>query len=88
MIDVRFRYVFEDVDRHGNVRLYFWRRPGPKIRLREPLGSPAFAARYHELLNASPDTHQPALRLAPGSFAWLVNRYAHSEPGMVTSSVL
>lgn len=78
MIDVRFRYVFEDVDRHGNVRLYFWRRPGPKIRLREPLGSPAFAARYHELLNASPDTHQAALRLAPGSFAWLVNRYAHS----------
>lgn len=78
MIAIRFRYIVEDVDRHGNVRLYFWRRPGRKIRIREPIGTPAFATRYHELLHAAPDAHQAAPRLAPGSFAWLVNRYTHS----------
>jgi len=31
VIDIRFKYLVEDVDRHGNVRIYF-RRPGhPKI---------------------------------------------------------
>lgn len=78
MIAVRFRYVFEDVDRHGNVRVYFWRRPGPKIRIREPIGTPAFATRYHELLDSAPDMHQVAPALAPGTFSWLVNRYTHS----------
>ena len=30
---IRLRYVIEDVDRHGNVRLYFRRKGKPKIRL-------------------------------------------------------
>jgi integrase/recombinase XerD len=34
MVSLRLKYVVEDVDRHGIVRIYF-RRPGfPKIRLR------------------------------------------------------
>ena len=78
MIAVRYRYVFEDVDRHGNVRIYFWRRPGRKVRMLEAVGSPAFVTRYHELLAAGPEQHQEAPRLAPGGFAWLVNRYTHS----------
>jgi len=54
MVSVKYAYVYEDVDRHGNVRIYFWRgRDHSKVRIRETPGTLAFAARYHELLNAS-----------------------------------
>jgi hypothetical protein len=36
---IRLKYVVEDVDRHGNVRLYF-RRNGKKIRLPASKKSP------------------------------------------------
>lgn len=42
---IRLKYVVEDVDRHGNVRLYF-RRNGKKTRLPSPVGSPEFLAAY------------------------------------------
>ena len=42
---IRLKYVVEDVDRHGNVRLYF-RRNGKKTRLPNPVGSPEFLAAY------------------------------------------
>ena len=42
-----YRYVFEDVDRHGNVRVYFRRRKGQqRIRLREIPGTEAFDKEY------------------------------------------
>jgi hypothetical protein len=37
-----YRYLVEDVDRHGNVRIYFRRKGQPKIRLREVPGTNAF----------------------------------------------
>ncbi|KPF84495.1 hypothetical protein IP70_15855 [alpha proteobacterium AAP38] len=43
---IRLRYLVEDTDRHGNVRLYV-RRPGqPKVRLLERPGTDAFMAEY------------------------------------------
>ena len=39
-----YRYIVEDVDRHGNVRIYFRRTGQPKIRLRERPGTEAFDA--------------------------------------------
>ena len=42
---IRLKYVTEDTDRHGNVRIYF-RRNGRKVRLPGPLGSPDFLAAY------------------------------------------
>jgi integrase len=48
MIKVRIKYVVEDVDRHGNVRLYL-RRPGfPKLRLPGPMGSDQFWLAYND----------------------------------------
>ena len=47
MITVRYRYVHEDVDRHGNVRIYFWRKGQRKIRIRAKPGTPEFDAAYH-----------------------------------------
>lgn len=52
MIKVRrtYRYVVEDMDRHGNVRVYL-RRPGlAKIRMREKPGTPAFDIEYQRAL--------------------------------------
>jgi hypothetical protein len=43
-MQLRFRYLVEDVDRHGNIRLYV-RVPGrPKVRIREPFGTDEFIA--------------------------------------------
>lgn len=36
------KFVIEDVDRYGNVRLYYSRRGQRKIRIREMPGSPEF----------------------------------------------
>lgn len=43
---IKLKYVVEDVDRHGNVRLYYRRKGQPKVRLRGPIGSPEFLAAY------------------------------------------
>ena len=40
----KYRYVVEDMDRHGNVRIYL-RRRGQKVRLRETPRTPEFDGR-------------------------------------------
>ena len=41
-----YRYLVEDMDRHGNARIYV-RRPGrPKVRMWEATGTAAFDAAY------------------------------------------
>lgn len=72
---IRVKYVVEDTDRHGNVRLHL-RRPGqPKLRLPGPLGSPEFWAAYHEAL-AAPTVQRPKGGAPlPGSMRWLILEY-------------
>jgi integrase len=48
-IIAKYPYLCSDVDRHGNVRVYF-RRAGRKVRIREKLDCEAFRRRYDELL--------------------------------------
>jgi hypothetical protein len=49
----RYKYVHDDVDRHGNVRVLFRRRIGnKKVRIRERIGTPEFDRRYEELVKA------------------------------------
>lgn len=43
------RYVSQDTDRHGNVRLYF-RKDSKKVRLRGPVNSPEFLDDYRQAL--------------------------------------
>lgn len=78
MIEIRYRYVFQDVDRHGTVRVYFWRRPGRKMRIREPLGSEAFAARYQELMAGGDAAASGPGTVTPGTLRWLVGQYVTS----------
>jgi integrase len=80
---LKLKHIVEDVDRHGNVRIYFWRKPGPKIRIRERSGTQEFARIYHELLQKSetgelaPTSAKPA-RATAGSLRWLIEAYCKS----------
>jgi integrase len=57
-MQLRFRYLVEDVDRHGNIRRYV-RIPGrPKVRIRAPFGTDEFLAAY----NAAVSDHVMAPR--------------------------
>lgn len=85
MLD-RLRYVYEDVDRHGNVRIYVWRGRGhPKIRIREKPGTPEFRRAYDVAIAQAFSEDAPAPRRSgenasarapkPGTYRWLCVRY-------------
>ena len=48
-MNIELRFVHEDVDRHGNVRIYFRRRGFGKVRMREAFGSAEFVEHYERL---------------------------------------
>jgi integrase len=78
----RYRYVYEDVSRHGQVRLYFWRGKGyGKIRMRATLGAKAFEDLYDSLLNqveAGALTRAPRDTPRRGTLRWLGVLYSSS----------
>jgi len=69
-------YVIADRDRHGNVRLYYWRKGRPKIRLRAEPGSLAFMAEVEAATTAS-DAAAPksAREITPSSLRALCLDY-------------
>ena len=71
-----FKYVIEDMDRHGNVRVYL-RRNGHKIRLRETPGTPEFEDEYRKALEGGSQTSEDKKRppVGRGSLRWLVEKY-------------
>jgi integrase len=72
-----YRYLVEDVDRHGNVRIYFRRKGQPKIRLRELPGTAAFDAEYQRAFSGElkpPSARQHSLAV-PGTMSWLCTQY-------------
>lgn len=73
------KYVVEDTDRHGNVRVYL-RKPGlPKVRLSDTFGSPEFWVAYHNAVaNPPPEPKAKAGALVKGSKRWLVGEYFKS----------
>ena len=73
---INLKYLVEDVDRHGNVRLYV-RRHGRKIRIRETPGTDEFMAAYRAALDgpARPADHPSSQAAAAGSLRWLVQSY-------------
>ena len=67
-MQIRFKYLVEDRDRHGNVRLYV-RVPGrTKVRIRAPFGTDEFIAAY----NAAISDHVTAPRQAREAKAGIV----------------
>lgn len=75
-MQVTYRHVVQDRDRHGNVRHYL-RLPGlPKRRLREAPGTPAFDAEYRAALAAPPAPAKPRRTAAqPGTMDALIVAY-------------
>lgn len=84
MLKIGYRYVYEDVDRHGNVRVYVWRGKGHrKIRLKSRLHSPNFDTEYRTALAAStaPRTkvcNDPTKLPVPGTYRHLCTAYMAS----------
>jgi integrase len=75
---IRVKYVVEDTDRHGNVRLYL-RKDGRKVRLRGPLGCPDFWSDYHAAMaSPAPEAKPKPGALVKGSMRWLVAEYFRS----------
>src|SRR5215831_14396427 len=75
MVKIRLRYVVEDTDRHGNLRLYFRRAGQLKVRLPGLPGSEEFMAAYKEALSAAGSSHRQSRRMARGSFGYLCLTY-------------
>ena len=79
MVNLRLRYVVEDIDRHGNVRCYV-RVPGrPKVRVRASPGTEEFMRLYQDAiagLGNQPRQHRAS---APGSFGHLCRSYYQSS---------
>ena len=75
-IDLKF--LIEDVDRHGNVRVYV-RRQGRKTRIHETPGTDEFMAAYRAALESSSQaaSHKPKA-VTPGSLRRLVELYYQS----------
>ena len=76
---IKLKYVVEDVDRHGNVRLYY-RHHGRKIRLPGPVGSPEFLAAYKAAAAGQVKTEAvpKAGHVVPGSIRALCVQYYKS----------
>ncbi len=76
---VKLRLIWQDRDRHGNLRTYFARRGQRKVRIYETLGTPEFNARYYQILEQSergelePKPDKPAI--TPGTLRFLCAQY-------------
>jgi integrase/recombinase XerD len=71
----RFRWLVEDVDRFGNIRIYV-RRPGrQKVRIRAPFGTDEFFAAYTAAVADQVTAPRQAGEAKPGSFRHLCTLY-------------
>src|SRR5262245_43089712 len=75
VVRIRLRYVVEDVDRYGNVRVYFRRTGQPKIRLSGLPGSDEFMAAYRAALSGADEIKRAYQRAPKGSFGYVCQRY-------------
>ena len=76
-------YLVQDVDRHGNVRLYVRLKVDGKFRkerLRSPAGSPQFLDEYRAALGHLKAGHKgtDAVTIKIGTLGWLVHEYEQS----------
>lgn len=72
------KYLYEDVDRYGQVRIYFRRKGKRKVRLKQQLGSEAFVEEYKAAFaGIAPAVTQKLVRVPASitSLRWLVERY-------------
>src|SRR5262249_60146850 len=68
IMQIRFRYIVEDRDRHSNIRVYV-RVPGRrKVRIRVPFGTDKFLAAYNAAISEHVSAPRQARAVKTGSF--------------------
>src|SRR5438105_7830005 len=73
------KFCCEDTDRHGNVRVYFRRPGGRKIRLHGVAWTPEFMAQYQRALSEPDTPEKPVLDgTRQATWRWLCKRYMAS----------
>ncbi|MTK63090.1 MAG: tyrosine-type recombinase/integrase [Methanobacterium sp.] len=83
-VRINLPYVVQDMDRHGNVRVYVRRhRNGRKKRIKAPIGTAAFMTEYEAALAALAGEEKPASVVREGSLRWLCQKY-YSAPAFKT----
>lgn len=80
MAVIKLPYVVSDVDRHGNVRYYFRRRPEPKVRLPAKPGTLEFREAY-EAAQARKPVARPTKKPheTKGTFAYACHHYFNDK---------
>jgi hypothetical protein len=74
-MQVRFKHLVEDRDRHGNIRVYV-RVPGRrKVRIRAPFGTDEFVAAYNAAVSDHVSAPRQAREAKVGSFRHLCVLY-------------
>lgn len=67
-MQIRFKHLVEDTDRHGNIRVYV-RLPGrQKVRIRAPFGTDEFIAAYNAAVSEHVSAPPQARAAKAGSF--------------------
>jgi len=78
-----YKFLAEDVDRHGNVRVYLRVAGKRKVRLRALPGTDAFETEYRRALDGETvATPARGRRATPENMRWLVERYYASAAFM------
>ena len=74
-VQIRFKWLVEDVDRFSNIRVYV-RVPGRrKVRIREKFGTDDFIAAYNAAVSDHVATPRQAREIKPGSLRALCVLY-------------
>jgi integrase/recombinase XerD len=73
-MQIRLKYLVEDVDRHGNVRRYVRIKGRRKVRIQGQPGSEAFMTAYAAAVEGA-EAESPRHAVAPGSFRFLCSAY-------------
>ncbi len=79
--EIRLKYLVEDMDRHGNVRIYLRRKGKKKIRMHSEVGTQSFLDEYQYILTNKKSMKQPYDKPTPitlvnkESMAWLCSQY-------------
>jgi integrase len=71
-------FVVKEFNRHGNIRFYFRRGKGARIRLPNDISSEEFKAAYESALSGSPASTTAAAPVNSKSVRWLISRYKES----------
>lgn len=74
-----YRYLYEDVDRHGNVRIYFWRGKGHlRTRIKSTPGTPEFDSEYRLAYEGEIVKSPKGRGSKLGTVRWLCEEYYNS----------